>query len=163
MPTIEGYLDAPLVTDEDVLSGDAEPAGCDVVVVGASRRALATALYCADRNARVTVVDHDLRRAAYDASALMRRAYKQQLEARGVPILAGPITRLSAASVVLPDRELAADLVVLSARLTSIREALTAIPAGMPVTVVGDAKEPRSIMDAVAEAREAVDHLHATG
>ena len=160
VPTIEGYTEAPLAADEDVLAGECEPAGM-LVVVGASRRALATALYCADRGATVTVVDHDRLRAGYDASALMRRAYKQQLSLRGVTVVTGPILRLTESSVVLPDRELQVDLVVLAARMQSIREAAGLVPTGVPCSIVGDAKEPRSIMDAIAEAREAVDQLHA--
>ena len=35
------------------------------------------------------------------------------------------------------------------------------VPVGVGHTVIGDAKEPRSIMDAISEAREAVDRVHA--
>ena len=69
--------------------------------------------------------------------------------------------RLSGQTVVLADVELPADLVVLAVRLRSVRDAARAVPAGIAMTVVGDAKEPRSIMDAIAEAREAVDQAHA--
>jgi 2,4-dienoyl-CoA reductase (NADPH2) len=158
VPAIPGLDAAPLVADEDVLSGEVAPAG-RVVVLGAGRRALATALLCA-ATASVTVVDHDCLRPAHDASALMRRAYKQQLAAAGVEILAGPVERLTATGVVLAGQELPADTVVLSVRLRSLREARDVVPRGVPTTVVGDAKEPRSIMDAIAEAREAVDHAH---
>jgi 2,4-dienoyl-CoA reductase-like NADH-dependent reductase (Old Yellow Enzyme family)/thioredoxin reductase len=160
VPGIEGYESAPLAADEDVLRGEVEPVG-RTVVLGAGRRALATALHCADRGAAVTVVDHDGLRPAYDASALMRRAYKQQLAARTIPVLPGPVIRLSGQTVVLADVELPADLVVLAVRLRSVRDATRAVPAGITTTVVGDAKEPRSIMDAIAEAREAVDQAHA--
>ena len=74
--------------------------------------------------------------------------------------MAGPVRQLTATAVVLDERELAADLVVLSVRLRSLREARDVVPRGISTTVVGDAKEPRSIMDAIAEAREAVDHAH---
>jgi 2,4-dienoyl-CoA reductase-like NADH-dependent reductase (Old Yellow Enzyme family)/thioredoxin reductase len=159
VPMIDGYTDAPLATDEEVLSGQCEPAG-RVVVVGAGRRALATALFCADRGVAATVVDHDRLRAGYDASALMRRAYKQQLEIRGVPIVTGPILRMTRSSVVLADAELPVELIVLAARMTSLREAVSLVPAGVSSSLVGDAREPRSVMDAIAEAREAVDQLH---
>jgi hypothetical protein len=42
-----------------------------------------------------------------------------------------------------------------------VREARNEVPDGVPSTVLGDAKEPRSIMDAIAEAREVVDLVHA--
>lgn len=104
VPGIEGYESAPLATDEDVLQGEVEPVG-RTVVLGAGRRALVTALLCADRGAAVTVVDHDGLRPAYDASALMRRAYKQELADRGISVLPGPVIRLSGQTVVLADAE----------------------------------------------------------
>lgn len=159
VPTIEGFTDAPLATDEDVLSGETPVAG-SVVVVGAGRRALSTALWCHDHGASVVIVDHDLLRPGWDASALMRRALRQELDKRGIEVLKGPIARLTATSVLLADRELPADLVVLSARFVSIREAVALVPSGISHSVVGDAKEPRSVMDAIAEAREEIDQLH---
>jgi 2,4-dienoyl-CoA reductase (NADPH2) len=160
VPTIEGYTEAPLATDEDVLVGEVEVDGRNVVVVGAGRRALSTALWCHDRGAAVTIVDHDLQRAGWDASALMRRALKQELDKRGIAVVKGPIGRLGATRVVVGDGELSADLVVLSARFVSLREAVSLVPAGVSHSVVGDAKEPRSVMDAIAEAREEIDQLH---
>jgi hypothetical protein len=90
----------------------------------------------------------------------MRRALKQQLASRGVAVVRGPVRRLTESSVALDGSELPADLVVLSLRLRPVREAANAVPAGVAATVIGDAKEPRSIMEAIAEAREAVDHAH---
>ena len=159
VPDIEGIVSAPLAADEDVLSGESRLHG-RVVVLGSGRRALATALFCAARATTVTVVDHDCLRAAHDASALMRRAYKQQLAAAGIEIVPGPVRRLTETEVVLDDRQLAADLVVLAVRLRSLREARDVVPDGIGTTIIGDAKKPRSIMDAIAEAREAVDGTH---
>jgi NADPH-dependent 2,4-dienoyl-CoA reductase/sulfur reductase-like enzyme len=159
VPTIEGFTVAPLATDEDVLGGEVTVAG-NVVVVGAGRRALSTALWCHDRGATVSIVDHDLQRPGWDASALMRRALKQELEKRSIVVAKGPIVRLAAAGVHLAEVELPADLVVLSARFVSLREAVPLVPAGVTHSVVGDAKEPRSVMDAIAEAREEIDQLH---
>lgn len=162
VPGIEGIYDANVVTDEDILTGEtAVPVG-RVVVVGSGRRGLVTALYCALLGASsVTVVDHDLLRTAHDASALMRRAYKEQLAAAGIEVVPGPIARFTDSKVVLEQSELESDLVVLAVRLRSLREARDVIPAGVDHTVVGDAKDPRSVMDAIAEAREAVDRAHA--
>ena len=60
----------------------------------------------------------------------------------------------------LAEAELPADLVVLSARFVSLREAVRSCLPGVSYSVVGDAKEPRSVMDAIAEAREEIDQLH---
>jgi NADPH-dependent 2,4-dienoyl-CoA reductase/sulfur reductase-like enzyme len=159
VPELEGLADAHVAADEDVLAGDVEPAG-DVVVLGSGRRALVTAFLCAERGAAVTVVDHDLLRPAHDASALMRRAYKQQLRDAGIEVVPQPVLRLRADAVVLDGRELPCDLGVLSLRLRSVRAAREHVPPGVAHTVIGDAKEPRSIMDAISEAREVVDRVH---
>jgi len=158
IPGIEHADDAPLVTDEDILDGSTAPVG-NVVVIGAGRRAIATALLCHDRGASVALVDHDRTRIAHDASALMRRAYRQQLEARGIATHAGPIRSIAARAVLLEDGEIAADLVVFALRLLSVRHAAQSLPAGVRYTVIGDAKEPRSVMEAIAEARDCVDEI----
>lgn len=151
---------APLVTDEEVLSGEATPSG-EVVVIGAGRRAIATALTCAEGGARtVTIVDHDGTRLAHDASALMRRAYKQQLAARQIDTVAEPVREIGDASVLLARAELPADMVVLALRLTPVREVANLLADGLVRHVIGDAKEPRSVMDAIVEARDCVDSIH---
>jgi hypothetical protein len=159
VPELDGLSDASVAADEDVLAGDLDATG-NVVVLGSARRALVTALFCAERGAAVTVVDHDLLRPAHDASALMRRSYKQQLAAAGIEVVPAPVLRLRQDSVVLEGRELLCDLLVLSLRLRSVREAREVVPDGVAHTVIGDANEPRSIMDAISEAREAVDRIH---
>jgi 2,4-dienoyl-CoA reductase-like NADH-dependent reductase (Old Yellow Enzyme family) len=181
VPGLPYAEDAPLATDEEVLSGQTEPHG-RVVVIGAGRRAIATALFCADRGASsVSMVDHDATRVAHDASALMRRAYKMQLAARGIEVVPGPVAEVTAGAVVLggdaagasapssaagpsavapPAGTLPAELVVLAVRLVSVRDASNLVPAGVPVHVIGDAKEPRSVMEAIVEARDCIDSIH---
>lgn len=162
-PAIPGipYADtAPLATDEDVLAGNIAPRG-NVVVIGVGRRAIATALLCADRGATtVTMVDHDGTRVAHDASALMRRAYKLQMGTRGIVVVPGPAQAVTDAAVLLAEAELPADLVVFAVRLVSVRDVANVLPAGVPSHVIGDAKEPRSVMEAIAEARDCVDSIH---
>lgn len=160
LPGIAFSDDAPLVTDEDILSEDSPPRG-KVVVVGAGRRAIATALMCADHGAStVTIVDHDRTRLAYDASALMRRAYKQQLAARSIDTVFASISEITQTAVLGPDLDLAADLVVFALRLSPVRDAANLLGPQMARHVIGDAKEPRSVMDAIVEARDCVDAIH---
>ncbi len=157
LPYAEG---AALATDEEVLAGETRPDG-RVVILGAGRRAISTALFCADHGASaVTIVDHDATRVAYDASALMRRAYKMQLAARGIEVVPGPVTAVTGTAVAIGDELLAADLVVLAVRLVPVRDAANLVPAGVPVHVIGDAKEPRSVMEAIVEARDCIDQVH---
>lgn len=159
VPPLDGYAEIAVSTDEEVLDGTVEM-GETVVVLGAGRRAIHTALACADGGSAVTLVDHRGDRVAFDASALMRRAYKQQLASRGIAVHSGPVIRLDSGGVVLAERVLQTDLVVLSVGLRSVRDAVNVAPAGVPVAVVGDAKAPRSVMEAIAEARGAVDEVH---
>ncbi len=160
VPGIHFSDGAPLAADEDVLAGEISPRG-RVVVIGVGRRAIATALLCADGGAAtVTMVDHDSTRVAHDASALMRRAYKQQLRTRGIVVLDGPTHHITDDTIVLPEHDLAVDLVVLALRLVPVREAANALPPDVPAHVIGDAKEPRSIMDAIVEGRDCIDAIH---
>src|SRR5262249_12888344 len=130
VPGIERSDDAPLATDEDILDGSTAAQG-EVVVLGAGRRAIATALACADAGAHVTTVDHDATRVAHAAAALMRRAYKTELARRGIEVLPGPVRWIGASSIRLDDRELPVDLVVLALRLISVRHAVQALPDGV--------------------------------
>jgi 2,4-dienoyl-CoA reductase-like NADH-dependent reductase (Old Yellow Enzyme family) len=162
-PSVPGFRfsdTASLAMDEDVLTGDLAPDG-NVVVIGVGRRAISTALLCAERGAAtVTMVDHDATRVAHDASALMRRAYKQQLKARNIAVVAGSVREIGDAAVLLPEAELPADLVVFALRLVSVRDAANLTLGRVPTHVIGDAKEPRSVMDAIAEARDCIDAIH---
>jgi 2,4-dienoyl-CoA reductase-like NADH-dependent reductase (Old Yellow Enzyme family) len=162
-PAVPGvpYSDgAPLATDEDVLSGAVSVAG-DVVVIGVGRRAIATALMSADAGAAtVTMIDHDATRVAYDASALMRRAYKTELAKRNIAVVVGTVREITDTELVLDDARLPAGLVVFALRLQSVRDAVNVVPEGTPVHIIGDAKEPRSVMEAIVEGRDYVDSIH---
>ncbi len=162
-PALPGvpYSDgAPLATDEDVLSGAVAVSG-DVVVIGAGRRAISTALMCADGGASsVTMIDHDATRLAHDASALMRRAYKTELAKRSVSVVPGPVRELTDTEVVLDEVRLPAGLIVFALRLQSVREAVNVVPEGTTVHVIGDAKEARSVMEAIVEGRDCIDSIH---
>ena len=159
VPDLPGIDSAIVVPDEEVLA-DGTIAPREAVVIGADRRAIATALALAERGRRVTLVDHRRRGPARDASALMRRAYRRELALAGIAIIPSRVAAITDAGVTLTDDvEIPAELVVISLGQRSDRSALAGLDPALGVTVVGDAKSPRSIMDAIAEARDAVEVL----
>ena len=159
VPDLLGIDSAIVVPDEEVLA-DRTIAPREAVVIGADRRAIATALALAERGRRVTLVDHRRRGPARDASALMRRAYRRELALAGIAIIPSRVAAITDAGVTLTDDvEIPAELVVISLGQRSDRSALAGLDPALGVTVVGDAKSPRSIMDAIAEARDAVEVL----
>lgn len=158
-PVIEGIDRGTTVPDEDVL-GDPAIAPRRAAVLGAGRRAVAVALLLADRGSQVVLVDTAGRGVARDASALMRRQYRREMALRRVEVVAGRAVRITAEGVVLATGQtVPADLVVVAGAPRSDRSALAVVPDGMPVTVIGDAKEVRSIMDAIAEAHDAAEAI----
>jgi 2,4-dienoyl-CoA reductase-like NADH-dependent reductase (Old Yellow Enzyme family)/NADPH-dependent 2,4-dienoyl-CoA reductase/sulfur reductase-like enzyme len=159
VPEIPGIDLGTALPDEDVLT-DPTIAPKRAAVIGADRRAVATALLLAERGTQVTLVDHVGRGVARDASALMRRSYKRELALRGVNTHPGRVTAITPDGVSLAGEvHLPAELVVIALAPRSDRDVLRSLPTGLPVTTIGDAKDPRSIMDAIAEARDAVEAI----
>jgi 2,4-dienoyl-CoA reductase-like NADH-dependent reductase (Old Yellow Enzyme family)/thioredoxin reductase len=159
VPEIPGIDTGIAVPDEDVLA-DLTMVPSRAAVIGADRRAAATALLLAERGSRVTLVDHHGRGVARDASALMRRSYRRELALRGVDIHTGRVTQITADGLVVSDAmTVKADVVVVALTPRSVRDALRILPPELAVSAIGDAKEPRSIMDAITEARDAVEAI----
>jgi 2,4-dienoyl-CoA reductase-like NADH-dependent reductase (Old Yellow Enzyme family) len=149
VPALDGYEDLPawVLEDVDGALGARRPA-----VLGGASWALAGALKLAAAGARPAVVDAN--GFGRDTSGLARRAFLARLERAGVELVRGRVERLAADGVVLEGgRLLAADGVVLAGRRLPER------PPGLPEAAVrvGDAREPRGIGAAIAEARDAVD------
>lgn len=158
-PALDGLELGTTVPDEDVLA-DPDISPRKVVVLGAGRRAVSVGLLLADRGSLVTLVDAAGRGTARDASALMRRSYRREMALRRVEVVDARVTRVTGDGVDLDTgRSLEADLVVVSGDPRPDRQATTLVPDGVPVSVIGDAKEARSIMDAIAEAHDVVDNL----
>lgn len=158
-PVLDGLELGTTLPDEDVLE-DPSIVPDRAVVLGAGRRAVAVGLMLSNRGTRVTLVDAAGRGIARDASALMRRSYRREMALRRVEAVDARIIRVTADGVDLDiGRSLLADLVVVSGDPRPDRQATTLVPDGIPFTVIGDAKEARSIMDAMAEAQDTVEQL----
>ena len=164
-PVLDGYDELPAWTIEDLLDGCPSTLGGRIpparpVVVGAARHALAAALACAQAGAEVTLLSRE--RPGFDASGLVRRAYRARLEREGVRRLRGRPVALSANGVHWREDEAGeeglaeADGVVLAGARVPVRFPWPDL-AGIEAITVGDARESRDIASAVADARDGVD------
>lgn len=158
IPDLPGFDVGPLAPVEEVLD-DPAVAPSTAIVLGAARRAVYAALAMAERGARVVMVDHRREGTARDASALMRRQYRRELARRGVRVVGVPVERIQETGARLADgSDLEAELIVVALDARSDRLDVGGL-APEAVTTIGDAKQPRSIMDAIAEARDAVEAI----
>jgi len=171
---LDGYEHLPAWTLEDLLEG--RPSTHDtwhlidpVVVLGGGSRALAAALWCRRGGYRVSLLGAE--RIGHDTSGLARRAYLSRLAATAVR---GRATRITETGAEWLDE--AGTRSVLPARSIVVAEPLRpAVPtalaprgghdgpnvAGIPTVRIGDARSPRTIADAIAEARQTIESLPA--
>ena len=173
---LDGYEHLPAWTLEDLLAG--RPSSHDtwhlidpVVVPGGGSRALAIALWCRRGGYRVSLLSAEP--LGHDTSGLARRAYLTRLS----PALAvqGQAVRIVAGGVEW--RDASGESSLLAARSIVVAEPVRAtVPAaltprgghegrpaatGVHAVRIGDARSPRTIGDAIAEARQVVDSLPA--
>ena len=174
---LDGYEHLPAWTLEDLLGG--RPSSHDtwhlidpVVVLGGGSRALAIALWCRRGGYRVSLLSAE--RLGHNTSGLARRAYLSRLG----PTVAvqGRATRILPEGVEWAGAD--GEKGILPARSLVVAEPVRpAVPAalappggsgdgylnavGVHIVRIGDARMPRTIGDAVAEARQMVEALPA--
>ena len=171
---LDGYEHLPAWTLEDLLAG--RPSSHDswhlvdpVVVLGGGSRALAIALWCRHGGYRVSLLSPQ--RLGHDTSGVVRRAYLSRLSPEATA--QGRVTRIVTGGVEWLDE--AGTNSVLPARSLVVAEPVRpAVPAalaprggaegrppatGIHTVRIGDARTPRTIGDAIAEARQVVESL----
>lgn len=173
---LEGYEHLPAWTLEDLLEGRASSHGTwrlidPVAVLGGGGRALAIALWCRRGGYRVSLLSAE--RIGHDTSGLARRAYLSRLAATAVR---GRASRITETGVEWLDHS--GDRSLLPARSVVVAEPLRpSVPAslappggrrdggpeaaGVHTVRIGDARAPRTIGAAIAEARQVVEALPA--
>ena len=172
---LDGYEHLPAWTLEDLLEGRASSHGTwhlidPVVVLGGGSRALAAALWCRRGGYRTSLLSAE--RIGHDTSGLARRAYLNRLAAtaargRAIQITGTGVEWLDDAGVrsVLPARS----VVVAEPLRPAVPAALAPRggsdsghnAAGIHTVRIGDARSPRTIGDAIAEARQVMEALPA--
>jgi NADPH-dependent 2,4-dienoyl-CoA reductase/sulfur reductase-like enzyme len=164
-PVLDGYDLLPTWTLEDLLGGGPSSLGTQgppvrPVVLGAGQRGLALASWLARAGATVTVVGEG--RPGADTSGLAARALLARLEAAGGRVVAGRAARLTGDGVVVGarggERLVPADGVAIAEPLHPV-----AVAGLEGVSRVGDARSPRDIAGAIAEAREVAEALTSGG
>ncbi len=162
-PVLDGYDDLPAWTLEDLLEGAPSSLGtagppARPVVLGGGQRGLALALRLAADGAAVTVVEAG--RPGADTSGLAAKALLTRLARAGGTLVAGRAERLRADGVVVRtgdgERLCPADALVIAEPLHPVGVAGLAGTCSA-VARVGDARLPRDIASAIAEAREVVE------
>jgi 2,4-dienoyl-CoA reductase-like NADH-dependent reductase (Old Yellow Enzyme family)/thioredoxin reductase len=162
VPLIKGIAQTQmqLVSVVDLMAGEAVP-GERVLVLGGNQGALMVTDFLAETGKSVTVLNRQkhyaeemasndrfyLReRLKRDTVTLFKEVRVKQILAHGVRVsMKGQTSDLTGY-----------DTLVLAETMTPIREAVALIKArGLPLTLIGDVKKPRTIMHAIAEGEEA--------
>ncbi len=161
-PVLDGYDVLPAWLAGEALEGRRSsldtPLPGTVCVLGAGQRALATAAGLAARGIETSVLAAG--RVGTDTSGLARRAMIDRLRRTGVTIHTGRPVGLTADGVAVTDADGRPGLIACQGVV--VAEPLRAAPAelevpGVELLRVGDAREPRDIGAAIAEARDTID------
>ena len=173
---LDGYEHLPAWTLEDLLAGRPSSHGTwhlvdPVAVIGGGGRALAIALWCRRGGYRVSMLS--VEPLGHDTSGLARRAYLTRLspetavQGQAVRIVAGGVEWRDGVgdSSLLPARSIVVAEPVRSTVPAALapRGGLAGRPAatGVHTVRIGDARRPRTVGDAIAEARQVIESLPA--
>lgn len=175
---LDGYEHLPAWTLEDLLAG--RPSSHDtwhltdpVAVLGGGSRALAIALWCRRGGYRVSLLSGE--RIGHNTSGLARRAYLTRLspevavEGQTVRVVAGGVEWRNASGeiLLLPARSIvvAEPVKAMAPAAFAPRGGHEGRPAanGAHTVRIGDARSPRTIGDAIAEARQVIEALPVAG
>lgn len=156
MPGIPGLQDSGLVTAEDALMGRAEVGG-RVAIIGGGMVGCETALYLDERGKQVVVLEM-LPRLATGMTTLSRWLLLRKLSSRAIRSLTGvKVERAEKDRVIITDKEgkkeiIEVETIVLAAGARANNELYERIKGKVPEAyIAGDSREPRSIMEAMAE------------
>ncbi|MBI4333228.1 MAG: FAD-dependent oxidoreductase [Chloroflexi bacterium] len=162
MPPIPGVNGKNVVTAWQVLGG--ADTGKRVVIIGGGQLGAETSEYLAEQGKSVTVVEM-LGELAAGMPEMERWPLLLSLERLGVAVITrGRAERISDGKVVVSrlgrETELPADGVVLATGIRPSQEMAVRLQGRVPeVIAIGDAKEPRRILEAVREGFEAGNRI----
>jgi 2,4-dienoyl-CoA reductase-like NADH-dependent reductase (Old Yellow Enzyme family)/thioredoxin reductase len=160
-PVLDGYEDLPAWTAEGLLAGERSSLDTDlsegpVVVLGTDQYGLAVAEMLHRQGRSVTAISSV--KPGRDLSGVARRAYLSRLV--GADVAVGEPLALSAAGVTWRNHEGTEKTApAVAVVVAEPRRGISVTPPSGIATVetVGDAKDPRTIGDAITEARDLVD------
>lgn len=156
LPEIKGIDRGNVATAIDVLAGRAE-VGERVVIIGGEKVGCMTAEYLADRGKKVTVLRRE-RRMATKISPFVRRPLLDRLTDKGVVFRGGIACKeITEKGVLIVNPEgkeelVEADSVVIAAGAIPETDLISQLETKVDqIYRVGDAKEPRELIDAIHE------------
>lgn len=156
LPDIPGVDAKNVTTAQDVLSGKAE-AGQSVVIIGGGMIGCETGYYLAEKGRTVTIIEV-LKRMANDMFFMTRRRLLDGLRGRGVTLLTSTICEEiggNGVRVITAEgekRDVEADTVIVAVGYKADRSLCKAMEGMVPERYcIGDASEPRRLLDAVSE------------
>jgi len=156
LPDIQGADGQNVTTAHDVLSGRVEP-GDSVVIIGGGMVGCETGYYLAEKGRKVTIIEM-LNRMANDMFFMTRRRLLDGLRGRGVTLLTGAVCEgidgdgVSVTTAEDGKRSVHADMVVIAVGYKADQSLCKALRGMVPeLHCIGDASEPRRILDAVNE------------
>jgi pyruvate/2-oxoglutarate dehydrogenase complex dihydrolipoamide dehydrogenase (E3) component len=158
IPNIPGVDGTHVVTAFDVLGGKAKISGKTVIVCGGNAVGCETASYLAKQGKRVTIVEM-LDTVGADIEPACMSALRDELAEDRVNILTGKkVVAFTDNGVIVSDRQdnrtvLQTDVAVLALGVQPVNELAAALTGKVKeLYVIGDAKKPAKIHDAVSEA-----------
>jgi len=143
----------------EVLAGKTD-IGPRVVVLGGGINGACAAEYLYDRGHSVTMIKSSVPISA-KAGILVRKEHTLSLNELGVKILTGAkVMRILPKEVVISqfgaERSIPADAVILAVGMQPVNELKVSLEAlGIPVFIVGDANDPREVLEAIHEGFQA--------
>jgi 2,4-dienoyl-CoA reductase-like NADH-dependent reductase (Old Yellow Enzyme family)/ribulose 1,5-bisphosphate synthetase/thiazole synthase len=159
VPEIPGITGPGVLDARDVLTGAAVPAG-PVVILGAGYVGMETADFCASRGMKAAIVEMNPFPPVGKHTAHGYWLHKRIRESGGLVMLGARVLRIDAGAVIVSKdgAETALEAGSVITALGARSESSLAGPlekAGIPCTVVGDAKSPRRLIEAIHEGHRA--------
>jgi 2,4-dienoyl-CoA reductase-like NADH-dependent reductase (Old Yellow Enzyme family)/thioredoxin reductase len=158
IPNIPGVDGAPVVTAFNVLGGKTKIAGKTVIVCGGNAVGCETASYLAKQGNQVTIVEM-LDTIGVDIEPICMSALRDELAQDRVSIVTGKkVVAITDKGVTVTDRQgnptvLKMDVAVLAVGVEPVNELAAALTGKVKeLYVIGDAKKPAKIHDAVTDA-----------
>lgn len=157
-PPIPG-IDLPYVVyAEDVLNGTAA-VGKSAVVIGAGLVGTETCKFLGEKGIELTLVEMKDSIADGIGATFIGHMFAKLAQYHVNVLTSAAVKEITASSVLIDDTEVACETVVIAAGYRPVNDLETVLKEKFEVHVIGDAKAPRRILEAVEDAYVTVNNL----
>ena len=157
-PPIKGVDKAHVVYAEDVLNGKVS-VGANAVIIGGGLVGTETAKYLGEKGVNLTLVEMKDGIADGIGGTYIGHMFAKLAEYKVNVMTNATVKEITDTAVLVNDTEIACDTVVIAAGYKPVNELEAKLKEKFEVHVIGDAKQPRRILDAVEEAYVTVNNL----